>query len=57
MTIEVLKLDKFNEVNDEHPENILSKFVIFEIFKLDISNETKEEQPENIFSIYITIGV
>ncbi len=44
VTIEVLKLDKFNEVNDEQPENIRFMCWTFEVLKLDIFNEVNDEQ-------------
>ena len=40
-TFEVLKLDKFNEVNLVHPLNILFILVTFEESKLDKSIELK----------------
>ena len=44
VTCDVLKLDKFNEVNDEQPSNIESMSVTFDVSKLDKSNEVNDEQ-------------
>ena len=44
VTVEVLKLDKSKEVNDEQSENILDIDVTIEVVKLDKSNEVNDEQ-------------
>ena len=44
VTIEVLKLDKSNEINDEQSENILDIDVTIEVLKLDKFNEVNDEQ-------------
>ena len=44
MTFEVLKLDKSNEVNNTHSQNIHSISVTCEVSNLDKSNEIKDEQ-------------
>ena len=43
----VLKLDRFNSFNDEHPENILSILVTFLVLKLNRFNSFNDEHPEN----------
>ena len=44
LTCEVLKLDKFNEFNDEQKENILFISLTCEVLKLDKFNEFNDEQ-------------
>ena len=45
LTLDVSKLDKFNEFNDEHPKNIKFILLIFEVLKLSIFKFIKFEQP------------
>jgi hypothetical protein len=48
LTIDVLKLDKSKEFNEEHSENILFISITEEVLNLDIFIEFNEEHLLNI---------
>ena len=51
--MDVLKLDKSKEVNDEHPQNIDSIVVTLNVLKLEKFKEVNDEHPSNIyFKVY-----
>ena len=51
LTLLVLKLDKFKEINEEHLKNILLILVTLLVLKLDKFKEVKEEHLENILFV------
>ena len=44
LTCDVLKFDKFNEINDEQPRNIKLISVTCDVLKFDKFNEINDEQ-------------
>ena len=51
VTLDVSKLDKSKEVNDEHPENILDIYATLDVLKLDKSISVILTQSLNIFEV------
>ncbi len=54
ITLDVLKLDKFNEIKEKQLPNKFSIIFTCEVLKNDISSEVNEEHPLNIYSIFAT---
>ena len=55
--MDVSKLDKSNEVNDEQFLNIQSIPLAREVLKLDKFKDVNDEHPLNILSIFLTLDV
>ena len=57
VTLDVFKLDKSKEVNDEQATNMSVIVVTLDVLKLDKSKEVKFKQLENIYDIVLTQDV
>ncbi len=54
ITLDVLKLYKFNEIKDEQLQNILLNVITLDVLKLDKFNEIKDAHLLNILCILVT---